>query len=261
MKYRDDIMYSIWKIFRLIILSSIAIIALNMIPFMIFGKLSAGFINYSIALGVVCGTLICIRIIEKKKLIDSGLTFRKIDIIYFITGIFAAITLSIIIIIIASMQTGRNLYPQLFIQFSHSGRNIFAFIAIPLTEELIYRGYILNNTFLKLKFVHRSIISALLFSIPHWSNADHIPFILFIFTFVFSTFIFGLFFNLIVSITKSIWCGFGFHWFYNFFVATLFLNTSNYNLAVITTFAFLIIGLLVLRKIESNQEKIKLRKC
>jgi membrane protease YdiL (CAAX protease family) len=225
---------------------------------MIFGKMLGGFTNYSITIGVVCGILICVRIIEKKKLIDSGVAFRKIDIIYFITGAIAAIVLSIIVILIASIQAGENLYPQLLAQFLQSRRNIFAFMVVPLTEELVYRGYILNNTFEKFKFIHRSIISALLFSIPHWSNADNLPFILFIFTFVFSTFIFGLFFNSIVVVTKSIWCGFAFHWFYNFCVATLFMNTSNYKLAVITTCAFLVIGLFVLGNIKTRQEKINI---
>lgn len=244
------IIYSIWKIIRLLIISSIAIIGLNIIPFILFGKLVSSFTNYSIVLGVVCGTLICVRVIEKKKLADSGFAFRKIDIIYFITGIFIAIALNGIIISIASVQVGTNLLPQLFIKFSQSGRNIFSFMVIPLTEELIYRGYILNNTFPKLKFMQRSILSSLLFSMPHWNNADNLSFEIFIFTFIFCTFIFGLFFNLLVFITKSIWCGFGFHWIYNFLVATLFMNTSNYSLTVITTSAFLVIGLFVLRKIK-----------
>lgn len=171
-------------------------------------------------------------IVEKKKLSDSGLAFRKIDVIYFIIGIFIAIVLNVIIIGIISVKGGTNLFPQLFIKFSQSGRNIFSFMGIPLTEELIYRGYILNNTFPKLKFIHRSILSSLLFSIPHWSNADNLSFEFFIFTFIFGTFVFEL------------------HWFYNFVVATLFMNTSNYNLTVITTFIFLVIGLFVLKKLN-----------
>jgi len=243
-----------WKIIRLLIISSIVIIGLNIIPFILFGKLVSSFTNYSIALGVVCGTIICVRVIEKKELAEIGFVFRKIDIVYFITGIFIAIVLNAMIISIASVQTGINLFPKLLIKFSQSERNVFAFMAIPLIEELIYRGYILNNTFPKLKFIHRSILSALLFSIPHWNNAENLSFGLFIFTFIFCTFIFGMFFNLIVFTTKSIWCGFGFHWSYNFLVATLFMNTSNYNLTVITTSVFLVIGLFMLMKTKHISE-------
>ena len=253
-KDEDSKIYSVYKIIRFLIISSIAIIGLNIIPFILFGKLVSSFVNYSIVLGVVCGTLICVRVIEKKKLADSGFAFRKIDIIYFITGIFMVIILNTIIISIASFQAGTNLFPQLFDKVLQPERNIFTFMVIPLSEELIYRGYILNNTFPKLKFMHRSILSALLFSMTHWSNTDSLSFGLFIFTFIFCTFIFGLFFNLLAFITKSIWCGFGFHWFYNFVGATLFMNTSNYNLTVITTSAFLVIGLFVLKKIKHMSE-------
>jgi hypothetical protein len=59
---------------------------------------------------------------------------------------------------------------------------------------------------------------------------------------------------LLAFITKSIWCGFGFHWFYNFVGVTLLMKTSNYNLTVITTSAFLVIGLFVLKKIKHMSE-------
>lgn len=252
MKNKDSIIYSIWKIFRLLILSSIAVIVLNLIILIIFGKLSAAFTNYSIVLGVACGTLISIKLIEKKKLADISLSFRKVDIAYFISGIFAALVITITIIIASSIQHGTNLFPQLYIKLLQSKRSVFTFMTIPLAEEIIYRSYILNNTFLKFKFLHRSIISAAIFSITHWSNPNNLSLIFFIFSFVFCTFIVGLLLNLLVHTTKSIWCGFGFHWFQNFFIATLFMNTSNYNLAIFVTSAFLIIGLFALTNVKNR---------
>jgi len=255
-KTKDSIIYSVYKIIRLIVIISIIIIGMNIIPFILFGELASSFINYSIVIGVVCGIVICVRVIEKKKLSDIGFTFRKIDIIYFITGIFMVLILNTIVISIASFEAGGNLFPQLFDKLLQAKRNIFTFMVIPLSEELIYRGYILNNTFPKLKFMHRSIISALLFSMTHWTSSEGLSLGIFIFTFIFTTFVFGLFFNLLTLITKSIWGGFAFHWFFNFVEATLFTSTSNYNLTIITTSVFLVIGLFVLKKIK-DMGKIK----
>ncbi|MEW6624909.1 MAG: CPBP family intramembrane glutamic endopeptidase [Bacillota bacterium] len=122
---------------------------------------------------------------------------------------------------------------------------MFSILVIPITEEMFFRGYVLNGTFEKLKFGQISLLSALMFSIPHWFFGGDYSMLIYILANIVGTFLFGLLLNNIVYLTKTIWCGLGFHWFYNYCAIAMFAGDSMYTFLVYATLGFLIIGLIV----------------
>ena len=97
---------------------------------------------------------------------------------------------------------------------------IFIFVAI--SEELFFRGYILNNLLVSFNKYISLIISSLLFSLMHAANPSFslISFI--------GLFIAGLFFGLSYIFTRSLWFPIALHFSWNFFQGSIFgFNVSG----------------------------------
>ena len=158
---------------------------------------------------------ISLYVIEKRRFSDMGLNFRTKDIILLLSGIITCCIFYGVVIFAESLFQGFNSFSQYKdVLISCRERGFIGLIGVsvvPFTEELFYRGYILRNTFEKLKFSQISILAALLFSMPHWQYASGTPVMSFILINMMTTFLFGLLFNNIVRVTKTIWFGAGLH--------------------------------------------------
>lgn len=200
---------SVLKIVRLLLINIIVGIVLIGGFFIATKKIS---ITYLVPITMFISIFISIHFIEKRKLKDIGLNFRIKDILFLLSGILTSCTCYIILIAILSLITHQNTFHEYAdIIIKGNARNIIGVLTIPLTEELFYRGYVLNDTFGKLKFFKISIISAMMFSIGHWQYVPGTPIINFILVNILSTLLIGLFFNNMVKITKTIWFGTGLH--------------------------------------------------
>ncbi len=102
--------------------------------------------------------------------------------------------------------------------------SIGVFIFIALSEELLLRGYILNNLITSFNKYIAVIISSLIFSLLHAANPGFS-----LLSFI-SLFIAGLFFGLAYIYTKSLWLPIALHFSWNFFQGTIFgFNVSGRN--------------------------------
>ena len=167
-----------------------------------------------------------------------GLQFRKVDILNFIFGVFSAIILLLLVYLVVkpNMKLANS---SIFSLFMVSKKKLIYYFMVGLLEELLFRGLILGLVLKKVKNVYVKIIaSALIFSVPHIFNTDNIDIIV--------MFIFPLLYGIVSSemllFTKSIWMSTGFHWLWNYIIASIFLATGNINLV----YVWIIIEMLLL---------------
>ena len=111
---------------------------------------------------------------------------------------------------------------------------------------MFFRGYIQGTTFLNLSWNRRAILSALLFSAPHWLDTEPPTVALYIVSRVVATFLFGLLFNELRRRTGSIWMGLGAHWITNFVFVSLFTDTRFYPPVTIMLAVTLLAAVVVL---------------
>ncbi|MBE6062635.1 MAG: CPBP family intramembrane metalloprotease [Clostridium butyricum] len=194
---------------------------------------------------------ISLHVIEKHKLHDIGINFSPKEIMLLLAGILTSCIFYIIVILILPLLDSNYSFSEFAnILMSSAKRGFIGVLVVPLTEELLYRGYILRNTFDKLKFYQINLLSALFFSIGHWQYVPGMPLISFLLINMLSTFLIGLVFNNIAKITNSIWFGVGLHWFFNYLGLLLFKGSNNLPLSfILFTITFTIFGILITNRI------------
>ena len=100
--------------------------------------------------------------------------------------------------------------------------SLVLFIAVGFTEELIFRGYILNNLMRSMNRYVALVVSSILFSLVHMGN-DNFNVISFV-----SILFAGLLLGLPYIFTKSLWLPVTLHFSWNFFQGTIFgFNVSG----------------------------------
>lgn len=239
---KKDILASALKTLRLLAISAFFSTLFYGLLFLLIGKQTGKLIDYLIASGFLFGTVIETRFIEKKKLHTVGLRTEKKDFVFLFIGALIAFFLNVGFIVLLSIKNQTALFPAMYQKLLSNNRLFLSFAAVPFVEELFYRGYLLNGLFKSLTYVQRSLLSAIVFSITHWSNGEGMSVIAFFFACVVSTILFGLLFNNISVLSGSIWMGLGFHWIYNFLASALFLGTGYYNDIFLITSLFLAVG-------------------
>jgi membrane protease YdiL (CAAX protease family) len=90
------------------------------------------------------------------------------------------------------------------------------FIAVAFTEELFFRGYILNNLMLSMNRWVALLVSSIVFSLAHMGNA-HITVLSFT-----SIILAGILLGLPFIFTRSLWLPVSLHFSWNFFQGTIF---------------------------------------
>ena len=102
--------------------------------------------------------------------------------------------------------------------------SLVLFMAVALTEELIFRGYILNNLLRSMNRWVALLVSSLFFSLVHMGNAN------FTFLSFISIFLAGLLLGLPFIFNKRLWLPVALHFSWNFFQGPVFgFNVSGNN--------------------------------
>ena len=155
-----------------------------------------------------------------------GLRFRKVDILNFVSGIFLAVLLVLLVYMIVkqNMIIENNNFLTLLID---SKNKLIYYFIVALLEELIFRGLFLGLVLKKVNNIYvRLIVSALIFAVPHISNTDNISTII--------MFIFPLLYGIVSAemfvFSKSVWMSTGFHWLWNYSITSVFMKTGNLDL-------------------------------
>lgn len=158
-----------------------------------------------------------------------GLRFRKVEILNFISGIFLAVLLVLLVYMIVkqNMIIEDNNFLTLLID---SKNKLIYYFIVALLEELIFRGLFLGLVLKKVNNIYvRLIVSALIFAVPHIANTDNISTII--------MFIFPLLYGIVSAemfvFSKSVWMSTGFHWLWNYSITSVFMKTGNLDLIYI----------------------------
>ena len=158
-----------------------------------------------------------------------GLRFRKVDILNFVSGIFLAVLL--VLLVYMSVKQNMIIENNNFLTLLIDSKNklIYYFI-VALLEELIFRGLFLGLVLKKVNNIYvRLIVSALIFAVPHIANTDNISTII--------MFIFPLLYGIVSAemfvFSKSVWMSTGFHWLWNYSITSVFMKTGNLDLIYI----------------------------
>ena len=150
---------------------------------------------------------LCRRIIDRRSFESLGFNpahFYPDSIIGFTLGTFLVCTGALVLYYMNYLNWIDITYTQRNFFFSFG---LLAMIAV--SEELIFRGYVLRNLMKSFNKWIALTISAVLFSIVHYSNAG-IPIIGFI-----NTFLGGLVLGVAFIITQSLWLPIFFHFTWN----------------------------------------------
>lgn len=172
------------------------------------------------------GTLIVVwlflKYVDRKTFASLGFTKY-----FFAKDIFTGIAFGFIIMLlgfsclILAKQTNISSIQFKPIDFILS---IGVFVFVALSEELLLRGYILNNLIASVNKYIALSISSLIFSLLHAPNPNFS-----LLSFI-GLFIAGLFFGLAYIYTKTLWFPIALHFSWNFFQGTIFgFNVSGKN--------------------------------
>ena len=158
-----------------------------------------------------------------------GLRFRKVDILNFVSGIFLAVLLVLLVYMIVKQNMIIENSNFLTLLIDSKNKLIYYFI-VALLEELIFRGLFLGLVLKKVNNIYvRLIVSALIFAVPHIANTDNISTII--------MFIFPLLYGIVSAemfvFSKSVWMSTGFHWLWNYSITSVFMKTGNLDLIYI----------------------------
>lgn len=169
---------------------------------------SFGIIYAIIGIGVYGFTLLLRKFIDKRSFISLGFTWKTFG-GEAALGFFIAVTLlgigSLVLVCVGYvtfLSIHVNTYPLL------AGLSLMVVVAF--VEELMFRGYILNNLMQSMNKWIALIISAAVFALVHCSNPDVTVLA------IVNVFLAGVFLGLNYIFTKNLWFGIFFHFAWNF---------------------------------------------
>jgi membrane protease YdiL (CAAX protease family) len=221
-------------------------------------------------MGTFLITWVFVKFIDKKPFYTLGFVKRKMgkDIVLGIVMGFVMMALGFYIL---------NYFGQLKIESIHADyfkifMGILLFIVVAINEELILRGYMLNNFMDSMPRYWALLVSSLIFASLHLSNAN-------IDAIGFSNIILaGFLLGISYTYTKSLWFPIALHFSWNFFQGTIFgyavSGNETYSLieqsrtvdtiwnggkfgfeASVTAIFFLVIFIFIIAKYYANQAK------
>lgn len=139
--------------------------------FLLFGRLSGAFGNFLFLTAVLLPVLVCTRGFEKKPFRSVGLTARRCDPGWFFFGVLWAAAWMAVILLVVCLLLGRGDFP-IALQQAANGPRLVHYLIVGFCEELLFRGYLFQNLFCEWPFWRRSLLSAILFTLPHSLNAN-----------------------------------------------------------------------------------------
>lgn len=193
--------------------------------FLLFGRLSGAFGNFLFLAAVLLPVLVCTRGFEKKPFRSVGLTARRCDPGWFFFGVLWAAAWMAVILLVVCLLLGRGDFP-IALQQAANGPRLVHYLIVGFCEELLFRGYLFQNLFCEWPFWRRSLLSAILFTLPHSLNANGDAGLQ-----ILAAFLFGLLANYLVFRTESIWMGVGLHWMWNALAVSFFYDQGTQAIA------------------------------
>ena len=224
-------------------------------------------INYNIIpdifglIAVVCVIYFFQIKLDREKPNSIKNLFGKFNHLHFILAIISAVVILVVSVFSVGSDAGywntmTGYYQDFFV-----GIFVISLLAA-ISEELIFRGYILGELRKRYSLIYAIFWMAILFTIIH------IPFSEFNLSRLLSIFIGGIFYGVYASNYKNIWTTIAFHFSWNFFSKTVFfinedINNpySDYSLNSFFYYASVYFGIgIILMIVIKNQQVIK-AKC
>lgn len=162
-----------------------------------------------------------VKYVDKEKFIDIGFRFKN-RINEFWTGLLIGFIIMLIgfglLVLLDEIK-----FQEIAINFKEISFSIALFILVSLTEEIIYRGYVLRNLMYSFDKYIALIISSIIFSTMHGLNpyVDTIGFL--------NIFLAGILLGITYINTKNLWFPIALHFSWNFFQTFLGFNVSGQN--------------------------------
>jgi uncharacterized protein len=148
------------------------------------------------------------RMIDKASIKSLGFTWKGYGReagIGFITGILLCLIIAIVLWLMQLLQWYRDDTDAMELI-----KVLFIFIAVALAEELVFRGYVLNNLMQSIKPQAALLLSAIIFAVAHSLNPD------FNLTAFLNILLAGLLLGLNYIFTRNLWFGILLHFSWNF---------------------------------------------
>lgn len=159
------------------------------------------------------------KYIDKEKFIQTGLQIkdRGKDILIGL-GLGFGIML---FVVLSFMIVGQIIFHKVTFNVRELIYILLIFVFVAVSEELLFRGYILKNLMLSFNKYIALVISAVLFSIMHGINPNISMFSLF------GLFAAGLALGATYTYTRNLWFPIAFHFSWNFFQSLFGFNVSG----------------------------------
>lgn len=198
---KQEKLFSIWRLLRLIVIAGLLIFTINLL----FRLCKFQFNDIVFKLTFVASIILVNVFLDKEKLEWLGIELKIKSIIFFIIGIIWAYICKTQIEIVSAFASSTTIH--LANPFSKDAiiSLVFFLFVIGLSEELLFRSYIIPNVARDTNLAIAFIISAILFSLIHFGFGTSVKDV-FIMGFAFTIFL-----GLIFVMTKNIFIAVGFH--------------------------------------------------
>jgi uncharacterized protein len=248
---KQDKLFAIWRLLRLLIIT-IPIVIIGYQVFNLF-KLDFSYGGSIAKMIFIVGIILITIFLDKEKIQDLGIEFKWISIIYFIIGIIWAYFFNIQFQIVSAAKSDSAFH---FINpFTRDTilSLVYYIIFIGLSEELMFRGYIISNIKRDSNYLVALIVSSILFSLIHLGSGESIMSI-----FIMGT-VMTLFFGLIFIMTKNIFLVVGLHGAWDAFGRLFHQIFREANMWPSTKLIVVVINLIIFYFLFSKSLNFKLK--
>jgi uncharacterized protein len=148
------------------------------------------------------------KLIDKASIKSLGFSWKgysREGSIGFITGILLCTVIAIVLWLMQLLQCYRDDADAVELV-----KVLFIFVAVALAEELVFRGYVLNNLMQSMKPEAALLLSAIIFAVAHSLNPD------FNLTAFLNILLAGLLLGINYIFTRNLWFGMLLHFSWNF---------------------------------------------
>jgi len=178
--------------------------------------------------GVFYVVYLFIKHIDKEKIINVGfhINNRFKDVLF---GIMIGLFIISCGVIILS-QRGEIIFYQNNFNIKDTLISVSLFLLVALSEEVLFRGYILKNLMISFNKYIALIVSSLLFALAHSANPN-----MSLFSY-FDLFLAGIFLGISYIFTKNLWFPIALHFSWNLFQTFFGFNVSGQDFYSIIEF-------------------------
>lgn len=183
--------------------------------------------EYIVSMCIIISVLFSVVIIEKKQLSYLNMIIDKSMFFKIVCGLILAALSNIIYYygfgFLYGYECNRIFTCGIFLNM-----DILYWVLVGISEEILFRGYILSTLPKNMAYVFRNILVSTMFACLHFLNPDYIS----IWTFI-SAFLMSLFFGYVIKITGDLWITIAFHVLWNMIQEKIGIYSTGYRETVI----------------------------